>query len=226
MKNKHLKSMCRKLLQGVADTRGTLSNQQVFQRIMKNVAGRDLAYSGDKEDRREYFHDKEYLLRIVRILASPLQDALIARMWLAAGELDTYGDDIDIGDLFLPYHTKWNNENLTDKAWRRGQAETMRLGIDPVLVWPWRHSRLYEVLALIGENRPYGEWEQDDIGHDLTVVMPVRIGVLGSGGNHSIATGIAMRTGEVKTKNAYDLSVLYPIVHSDGRGVAPEKWST
>lgn len=71
------------------------------------------------------------------------------------------------------------------------------------------------VRRTVTEGRGYGNWEYDSGNHMVTIVLPIRIGVV-DGGNHSISAGILSDFGYIDAVQAIDLRRLYPHVYCDG----------
>lgn len=212
----HIKSAIRTLLCGVADTRTTISNKEIFDTIMSNVHGAMKSKEGRDAPFRQ---DKEFLLRIIRVLARPLQDALVARLWLSKGSLAGAPEaEIDLDDLWFPYDTKLQEkgDGIYSSCLKKCDGSyVFRLGLDPVLPWPWEKGRLWRSMSMIGEGRPWGKWKHKS--QTIIGINPLNLAIMGSGGNHSIATGIAMCEGQIEANYFYDFTDVYPLVGCDGR---------
>ncbi|WP_113675795.1 DUF6710 family protein [Vallitalea guaymasensis] len=91
----------------------------------------------------------------------------------------------------------------------------MDLNKDLLLPWPWERKRFINNIASIGKGRFWGEWEQDDINHYVTLWLPIGIGWV-NGGNHSISTGIIKGEGKLIPKYVYDIRPIYDYVVCDG----------
>lgn len=214
-----LKNTMRHLLGPVGDTRSTLSNREVFRRIMGSVRLADFQAENRATDVSQYYQDREFYLRFIRALATPLQSALVARLFLTNGSLSGKVEaEVSSRTLWFSQTAKLDGER--DFLWSRCDKTlkddiTLALGRDPVMPWPWDAGRLNDSFACIGEGRPKGPWQQGE--QSYTVILPVRIGFISGGGNHSTATGIVMAEGEIRTKEVYDFAAIYPHVHTDGR---------
>ena len=46
----------------------------------------------------------------------------------------------------------------------------MELNKDLILPWPWERNRLINSIASMGKGRLWGEWEQDNRNHSVTLL--------------------------------------------------------
>jgi hypothetical protein len=90
----------------------------------------------------------------------------------------------------------------------------MQLAHDILLPWPQDRVGLLDCLVSIGGNK--NPWRQDTMNHRVELWEPLGIGWV-RGGNHSIATGIIKREGEVEVTSAYDIRPVYNHVRCDGQ---------
>lgn len=91
----------------------------------------------------------------------------------------------------------------------------VRLGVDPVIATPWQRTWLVRALATIGYGKTQGPWQQDHQNHQLTLVLPFGISLVG-GGNHSLTAGITNGEGVVVTNVVKDITPIYEHVYYDG----------
>lgn len=204
----------------ISVTRKELSATSVkntFDIIMKNV---NYATRKNNIGPSKYSHsdNAEHLRLIIRALVTPLQSSLIARLFLSNGDLSGTGVEIDFKDLwFNPYvPIRADGACIVDIACSENEADKpVKLNTNEILAWPWNHSRLSGTMSYIGNNRSGGAWRQDS-NHGVLAVHPLGIGLIGSGGNHSIATGALLGQGSVEARENYDLTKIYQFVKCDG----------
>jgi len=93
--------------------------------------------------------------------------------------------------------------------------KVISLNRDLVLPWSWKKSRLVSCIALIGEGRRRGQWQQDYNNHYVDLWLPMGIAWV-YGGNHSISAGIIQGKGEIIPRYVYDIGDVYDYVYCDG----------
>jgi hypothetical protein len=71
-------------------------------------------------------------------------------------------------------------------------------------------------LNTIGKGKEEGQWRQD-FNHSVELYLPWGLAFV-AGGNHSIASGILTREGEISVETVYDVSSLYDMYNTDGEG--------
>ena len=98
---------------------------------------------------------------------------------------------------------------------QRVAQRTLNLASDLILPWPWNLERVASSLSCIGNDRRSRPWKQDEINHFVEYWLPFGIGWV-KGGNHSIMTGIIQGQGAIITDDAFDLTMLFPLVRFDG----------
>jgi len=87
--------------------------------------------------------------------------------------------------------------------------ESIRLGEDPVIAWPWNPNRLTKAMCDITN-----DWIQDS-NHRITLWLPYGITFVESG-NHSITIGYLRTVGKIKTNSVYNVGDIHTYVYTDG----------
>lgn len=151
-----------------------------------------------------FFSKNEALYDLIKIVMKPIQAEHIRNAYLthehhAIKEIDLYQD-------FLCSHSIVC-EILANSTQHSNSAShhSLKLASDIILPTGWHPTSLVCNLGSIGkENRKCGKFKQD-INHDVTLVLPMRIGFV-KGGNHSIIQGVLSGNGEIYPKTVVDLS--------------------
>lgn len=83
-----------------------------------------------------------------------------------------------------------------------------------IFTFPWNDDRLIEAFCNIGKN--VGEpWENDDNNHEMTIILPLNIGVVTSG-LHSSTINIICNESPIKVTYYLDLAPIYNDIYTDG----------
>lgn len=155
------------------------------------------------------------LQTLVRLVAAPLQAKTITSAAHALPHGSRWADSFSClffqdGLLVTP-----GGQRACEISGRSSdQRFKLRLGIDPVLATPWHRDRLANAVATIGFGRLQGSWSEDG-NHVVSLLLPIGVGIV-SGGNHSMAAGIANGEGFVTSTDVQDLTPLYSHVRYDG----------
>ncbi len=124
--------------------------------------------------------------------------------------------DIDPWRVFFKFSEKVNDgKEVYDFLEKIEQDFIVDLAKDLVLPWPWSFKRQIMSIARIGTGRSWGEWDEDNLNHNLELWLPMRIGFV-RGGNHSISSGVLQGEGKLSAKSVYDVSKLYDYIYTDG----------
>ncbi|MFL1672539.1 DUF6710 family protein [Paenibacillus dendritiformis] len=194
--------------------------QEKFSRMMQiadNIIYAAETHNKKKENNSEFRHP---VYDYIKLLGMGLQTKYLMNLLYTDdhGKVKRY-PDITSSLLFIKgseiltsdYKTMFD---LYDLNYRKEKVE-IDLRRDLVLPWPWALSRLINSISFIGEERHWGDWEEDTLNHNLELWLPVRLCFVNSG-NHSIASGIIQGEGKLNSRTVFDMSVLYDHVYTDG----------
>jgi uncharacterized protein DUF6710 len=196
-----------------------VGSHRTFKNIMRNISRIRYGEAPYRTVADEY-GDDEVLLRVIRLLVRPYQSELMRRLY-TSNEYHLGGVGVEpLSENLWFDPRKLREPHRTDlrDIFVRNEVSGYELDISrvPILPWPWNGNRLDNALSSIGPDRHWGAWKHDPGNHVVTVVCPLRIGLV-DGGNHSIATGILLGGGIIPSNAMIDLRPLYEIVHCDGR---------
>ena len=150
------------------------------------------------------FSKNEALYDLIKIVMKPIQAEHIRNAYLkqkhhAIKEISFYQD------FFCSHSIVYEILANTTQHSNSTSHHSLKLASDMILPTGWHPTSLVCNLGSIGkENRKCGEFKQD-YNHDVTLVLPMKIGFV-NGGNHSIIQGVLSGNGEIHPKTVVDLS--------------------
>ncbi|MGQ7889271.1 DUF6710 family protein [Paenibacillus sp. WC2504] len=155
------------------------------------------------------------LLDVVRLIGKNAQTKYLTSLLYCDDETEL--PSLFPGDLFFDQTIYVTNDGKKMYHLKEEVKNTkeIKLNKDLILPWPWKRERLINSISYIGEQRSWGEWEQDNTNHYVELWLPLGI-VWVRGGNHSIATGILQGVGTIKPDSTYDMKELYNHIYTDG----------
>lgn len=83
-----------------------------------------------------------------------------------------------------------------------------------IFSYPWNQERLFSAFMEVG-NEVGNPWEHQDLNHRLTMIDPIKIGVIDNG-NHSATMNIISNEAQFKATQYVDLEPWFSKIYSDG----------
>ncbi|NHN34687.1 DUF6710 family protein [Paenibacillus agricola] len=161
---------------------------------------------------------KHPILNYIKLLGLNLQTSYITNLLYE----DDHGAEKNFPDITpwlvffdLSANLTSDGRKMFDLLIKKDRDVVVDLVEDLVLPWAWHVGRYVDSISSIGLSRPWGEWIEDTSNHSLNIVLPMGVCFV-EGGNHSITSGILNGKGKLKVENAYDMSIIYEYVYTDG----------